>query len=60
MREIERRLARLEQVVSPRETVHVWADDAETLADTIAERWPEGAADGVTLVVYRWRTAADQ
>ena len=60
MRAIEQRLARLEQAVSPRETVHVWADDAETLVDTIAERWPEGVPDGVTLVVYRWRTDADQ
>jgi hypothetical protein len=54
---IERRLARLEQAVSSLETVYVWADDEETLADTIARRWPEGVPDGVTLVIYRWADA---
>jgi hypothetical protein len=40
---IERRLARLEQAVAPLETMHLWAG-AETLADTIAQQIPRGAA----------------
>ena len=51
-----RRLARLEQTASPAETVHVWAG-AETLADTIARRFPEGAPDGVRVLAYRWADA---
>jgi hypothetical protein len=35
---IARRLVRLEQAVSPPETMHVWAG-AETLADTIARQF---------------------
>ena len=56
---IERRLARLEQAVSPRETVHVWAgaDAGETADQAIAARFPEGVPDGVTVVVYRWADA---
>jgi hypothetical protein len=61
MRAIEQRLARLEQAVSTLETVHVWtgADAGET-NQAIAARFPEGVPDGVTLVVYCWRTDADQ
>jgi hypothetical protein len=53
---IGRRLARLEQAVSPLETVHVWAG-VETLADTIARQFPEGVPDGVVVVGYRWADA---
>ena len=61
MRAIEQRLARLEQAVSPLETVHVWAGaDAGETNQAIAARFPEGVPDGVTLVVYCWRTDADQ
>jgi len=48
-----RRLARLEQTVSPARTVHVWAG-TETLADTIARRFPDGTPDAVTVLAYRW------
>jgi hypothetical protein len=58
MRAIERRLARLEQAVSPLETVYVWAGE-EPLADTIARQFPEGVPTGVTIVAFRW-TDADQ
>ena len=51
-----RRLARLEQAVSPAETVHVWAG-TETLADTIARQFPDGAPDGVRVLAYRWADA---
>jgi hypothetical protein len=53
---IERRLARLEQAVSPPETVHVWAG-AEALADTIARQFPDGVPNGVTVMCYRWADA---
>jgi hypothetical protein len=55
---IERRLAKLEQTVSPLETMHVWAA-AETLADTIERLFPEGVRPpGVTVIGYRWADAA--
>ena len=50
---IERRLARLEQAVSPWETVRVWQGE-ERLVDVLAQRFPEGAPDGVTVIAYRW------
>ena len=56
---IARRLARLEQAVSPRETVHVWAGE-EPLADVLARRFPEGVPNGVTVIGYRWADDADQ
>lgn len=54
MRAIEQRLARLEQAVSPPDTVYVWADE-ETLADALARQFPEGVPNGV--MVYRWADA---
>ena len=53
MRAIEQRLARLEQAVSPRETVHVWPGE-ETADQVIARQFPEGRPDGVTVILYRW------
>jgi hypothetical protein len=53
---LRRRLARLEQAISPAETVHVWAG-TETLADTIARWFPKGAPDGVRVLAYRWAIA---
>jgi len=53
---LRRRLARLEQAVSPTETVYVWTG-AATLADTIARQFPEGVPDGVTVVGCRWADA---
>ena len=50
---IARRLARLEQAVSPRETVHVWAGE-EPLADVLARRFPDGVPNGVTVKTYCW------
>ena len=57
---IERRLARLEQAVSPpRETVHVWAgaDAGETADQVIARLWPEGLPEAAALVIYHWADA---
>ena len=54
---IERRLARLEQAVSPRETVHVWEGE-EPLADSHRAAIPRGGAewrDGDPLIVGRTR-----
>jgi hypothetical protein len=56
VRALALRLARLEQAVSPRETVHVWADP-ETVDQAIAARFPEGVPNGVTVMVYRWADA---
>ena len=56
MRAIEQRLARLEQAVSPRETVHVWAGE-EPRADVLARQFPEGVPNGVTVILYRWADA---
>ena len=53
MSAIERRLARLEQAVSPRETVYVWQGE-EPLADVLARHFREGVPNGVTIVAYRW------
>jgi hypothetical protein len=51
---IEKRLARLEQAVSPRETVHVWQGE-ETADQVIALHFPEGEPpNGVTVILYRW------
>jgi hypothetical protein len=49
MRGIERRLARLEQAVSPRETVYLWQGE-EPADQVIARQFP----DGVTVTLYRW------
>ena len=53
MRRIEQRLARLEQAVSPRETVHVWAGP-ETADQVIAREFPDALPDDTTLILYRW------
>ena len=53
MRALALRLARLEQAVSPRETVHVWAGP-ETADQVIARQFPDGLPDGVTVKLYRW------
>ena len=50
---IEKRLARLEQAMSPRKTVYVWQGE-EPLADVLARQFPDGLPDGVTVTLYRW------
>jgi hypothetical protein len=53
MSSIERRLARLEQAASTRETVHIWAGE-EPLADVLAREFPDGVPNGVTVKTYCW------
>lgn len=53
---LEQAAARLEQAESPPETVYVWADG--TLADALAERFPEGQPKNVTVVAYSWADPA--
>ena len=50
---IERRLARLEQAVSHRETVYLWQGE-EPADQVIARQFPDGVPDGVTVTLYRW------
>ena len=54
MKDIKRRLSRLEQANATKATVYVWAAEGEMSAQAIAGQFPAGLADGATVTVLRW------
>jgi len=51
---LEQRVVRLEQAETVEAKVHVWAEGLETSEEAIARWFPDGVAEGASVVVFRW------
>ena len=59
MRELERRVERLEQVIQPEPPpLFVWLDTNETQADALRRSFPDGPPAGRPVTFVTWLPAA--
>jgi hypothetical protein len=56
MRNLEQRLSKLEQASTAATRYFAFAGDTETPEQAIARQFPEGLAEGVEVIVFRWDT----
>lgn len=54
MKDLERRVAKLEQPRAQEAVVYGWQELDETWAEAVARQFPDGVADHVKIVMFCW------